>query len=146
MVEPPRGTYESVIHATPEQVWRALIDPDQTQEYYFGTRVESDWNQGSSIVYRNPSGGVDADGEILDASPSRRLETTFRPAWSPDVGGGEPATVRWEIQPVDDGVKVTLVHSGFDFSGPGGDQVHQGWLQILAGLKTLLEGKPPATG
>ncbi len=142
-----RRVYESYIQATPEQIWQALTDPSLTEQYFFGTRVESDWGNRAPIRYRNAEGGVDADGEILEASENRRLETTFRPAWSPSMEGAEPGTVSWEIEPSGTASKVTLTHAGFDFASPGSDQVHLGWVLTLSSLKTLLEtGKPLNVG
>ena len=39
------------IASTSEAVWNALTDPDMTQEYWGGTRIESDWKVGSKVLY-----------------------------------------------------------------------------------------------
>ena len=56
-------SYDVQIDAPPERVWKALTDPELTEKYYFGTRVESDWAPGGPIRYRNAQGGVDLEGE-----------------------------------------------------------------------------------
>jgi hypothetical protein len=33
-------------------VGRALIDPDEIEQYMFGSRVETDWEPGSPLVWR----------------------------------------------------------------------------------------------
>lgn len=33
--------------SSPSEVWDALTNPDLTQRYWFGTRIESDWKPGS---------------------------------------------------------------------------------------------------
>src|SRR5919202_949788 len=99
MSQSPSRVYETDIRATPERVWQALTDPELTRQYYFNTRVESDWTPGSPIRYRNPQGGVDLEGEVLEVDPPRRLVTTFRPAWAPDMAGAPPSTLTWEIIP-----------------------------------------------
>jgi uncharacterized protein YndB with AHSA1/START domain len=138
-----RRVYETYVLATPERIWQALTDPNLTEQYFFGTGVESDFSDKAAIRYRNAEGGIDADGEILEASENLRLAYTFRPAWSPNVQGVEPGTVSWEIEPSGPVSKVTLTHDGFDFSSPGAEQVHSGWVLTLSSLKTLLEtGKP----
>ncbi|HEX8079101.1 MAG TPA: SRPBCC family protein [Jatrophihabitans sp.] len=142
-----RRVYETEVLATPERIWQALTDPGVTEQYFFGTRVESDWSDKAPIRYRNAEGGVDADGEILEASENRRLSYTFRPAWSPSSQAVKPGTVSWEIEPSGRASKVTLTHDGFDFDSPGGDQVDSGWVLTLSSLKALLEtGKPPKPG
>lgn len=139
--------YEIYIQASPDQIWQALTDPDLTEKYFFGTRVESDFSEKAPISYRNATGGVDADGHVLEATAGRRLATTFRPAWSPGVEGADPGAVSWEIDNAGAASKVTLTHAGFDFDSPGSDQVHQGWVLTLSSLKTLLEtGEPLSSG
>lgn len=142
-------SWESTIEATPEQIWQALTDPGMTEQYFFGNRVESDFSHGSPIAYRNAAGGIDADGEIVEAHANKRLVTTFKPAWAPDVEGAPPGTVHWEIEPGEGSAcKLRLTHAGFDFASPGADQVDQGWTMTLDGLKTLLEtgSVPPPPG
>src|SRR4029078_10789579 len=40
--------YVIEIKATPERVWRAITDGDETVRYYFHTRVTSDWTPGAA--------------------------------------------------------------------------------------------------
>src|SRR6185436_7567089 len=73
--------YSIYINADPERVWRAITDGDETVQYYYGTRVVSDWSIGSRVSYDNPDGTVAADGEVLACDPPRRLEMTFLARW-----------------------------------------------------------------
>ena len=57
--------YSVYIKASPERVWQAITDGDETVRYYFGTRVRSTWEVGAPIDYDYP-----------DGSPSRPM------AWS----------------------------------------------------------------
>lgn len=132
-------TYDVQIDAPPERVWQALVDADLTEKYYFNCRVESDWNQGSKVCYRNPQGGVDLEGEVLDYDPPRRLRTTFKPTWAPEVANVAPSTVEWEVEKSGSGSRLTLRHGGYDWSSPGSEMVDAGWKQTLSGLKTVLE-------
>lgn len=77
--------YETVVRAMPEQVWQALTTPDLTQKYYFGCRVESDWQEGSPCRYYGAQGAVNLDGKILEITPQQRLVTTFEPKWVPQM-------------------------------------------------------------
>ena len=40
------------IDASPEEVWTALTDPEQIEKYMFGSRVVTDWQPGSPIVWK----------------------------------------------------------------------------------------------
>ena len=76
--------YVIEIKASPERVWRAITDGDDTVRYYFDTRVASDWTPGSSSTYAYEDGSIAADGAVIeiDAGPSRRHG--LPPALGPD--------------------------------------------------------------
>ena len=132
-------SYDVQIDAPPERVWKALTDPELTEKYYFGTRVESDWTPGGPIRYRNAEGGVDLEGEILEYDPPRRLSTTFRPTWAPEVEGVAPSRVSWDIREDGGGSRLTLRHEGYDWSAPGADMVDGGWQQTVPAIKGVVE-------
>src|SRR3712207_4827951 len=94
--------YEVEVRTAPDQAWRALTDPELTQQYFFGTRVESDFTPGAPIAYKNEQGGADVTGEVLEVEDERKLETTFQPAWAPSVEGRDPDRITWEIEPQGD--------------------------------------------
>lgn len=132
--------YEVEVRTAPDQAWRALTDPELTQQYFFGTRVESDFTPGSPIAYKNEQGGADVTGEVLEVEDERKLETTFQPAWAPSVEGRDPDRITWEIEPQGDYTRVKIVHHGFDPNSPGADQIDAGWKDTLERLKSTLEG------
>jgi len=136
MTTKPDFVLETYIRTTPRELWDALVNPDKTQLYYYGTRVESTLKKGSPFRYRGADGNSMLDGEVLEVVPEKRLATTFIPAWQP----GAPATrVVYEIEPMGDVVKLTLTH--YEIEKAGG--AVEGWQLIFAGLKTYLEtGKP----
>src|SRR5262245_64142438 len=39
----PRHVYTVFVRSTPERLWNAIVDGQQTELYYYGTRVESTW-------------------------------------------------------------------------------------------------------
>ena len=43
-----RFVYVTFIRTTPEKLWDALIKPEFTRQYWFGTWQESAWKEGSS--------------------------------------------------------------------------------------------------
>ena len=47
--------------------------------------------------------------------------------------------VTFDIEPIGELVKLTVVHDGFDQGSQVLQGISQGWPRILAGLKTLLE-------
>jgi hypothetical protein len=49
--------------------------------------------------------------------------------------------VTFDIERVDDAVKLTVVHDGFEPDSAVLEGISQGWPRILAELKTLLESE-----
>ena len=136
MADKPDFVLETYIRTTPKELWDALVNPDKTELYYYGTRVESSLEKGSPFRYMGGDGKVMLDGEVIEAVPEKRLETTFVPTWQP---GAERTRVIYEIEPMGEIVKLTLTHYEIDKAGGA----REGWQLIFAGLKTYLEtGKP----
>ena len=61
----------AIIAADPGEVWTALVDPAAIKQYMFGATVESDWSEGSSIVWRGEWQGraYEDKGTILRFDP-----------------------------------------------------------------------------
>ena len=69
-----------VIAATPEQIWHAITDPEQTVQWFFGTRVRSTWEPGSPIEYVDDDGDLQLTGEVVEVVPREKLVHTFNAA------------------------------------------------------------------
>jgi uncharacterized protein YndB with AHSA1/START domain len=142
----PDHVYSVLIRATPDRIWRAITDGMETERYYFGTRVDSDWSVGGRITYAYPDGTVAADGEVLEIEPERRVLMTFHPRWSPEIAAEGPVRMSWEIEPAGDGVsKLTVVTSGVVEGGRIQSEFGDGIVEIVSGLKTLVETGEPLT-
>jgi len=130
--------FEIYIKTTPERLWEAITDNELRQKYNFGVGVESDWTPGSSYKGVHPGAGITiAEGENLEVDPPRRLVQSFQAMWDDDVKAEGSSRVTWEIEPVGDSCRLTVVHS--DLREDANAQLYGGWPQILSGLKTLLE-------
>ena len=142
----PDHVYSVLIRATPDRVWRAITDGIQTERYYYGTRVESDWSVGGRISYAYPDGSIAADGEVIEIDPGRRVLMSFHPRWSPEIDAEGPVRMAWEIEPAGDGVsKLTVVTSGMTEGGVIQGEFGGGIVYIVSGLKTYLETGEPLT-
>ena len=137
-----------VIAATPEQIWHAITDPEQTAQWYFGTRVRSTWEPGSPIEYVDDDGDVQLTGEVVEVVPQQKLVHTFKAVWSPDIAEDPASTYEFRIEPMGEALtRVTVEHSGIPVGTPTDEQVSGGSSLILSALKTLLEtGKPLPMG
>lgn len=135
----PAHVYQIYIQAKPELVWQAITDPEMTQHYYFGTRIESEFAPGSPYVYWAPDGSPMLDGTIVECDPPRRLVMTFRPRWTGEGENGHVSRVTWEISPHEDQSKLALIHEGLDADSDLGRGVRDGWTQIISAMKSYLE-------
>jgi uncharacterized protein YndB with AHSA1/START domain/DNA-binding transcriptional ArsR family regulator len=134
--------YEIYIKTTPERLWQAITDPEMKRKYTFGVGVYSDWKPGSSYSGRTSDMTVSPnmpimEGENLEVDPPRRLVQTFRALWSDDVKREGTSRVTWEIEPIGDSCRLTVVHD--QLREQANPELYGGWPMVLSGLKTLLE-------
>lgn len=130
--------FELYIRTTPQRLWEAITDPDIRARFHFGNRIESDWQPGSSYAITHPNPLVTLmDGENLEVDPPRRLVQTMVAHWSEDVEAVGPTRVTWEIEPVGDSCRLTVVHDQLPADASG--DLYGGWPMVLSGLKTWLE-------
>jgi DNA-binding transcriptional ArsR family regulator len=59
--------FEVYIKTTPEKLWQAITDGSMTEKYYYGTRVESDWKNGSGYKYLGSDESVLVEGRVIPA-------------------------------------------------------------------------------
>ena len=130
--------FEIYIKTTPERLWEALTDPEQRAIYNFGVGVVSDWTPGSRYEASSPQApGLLWEGENLEVDPPRRLVQTFTALWSEEAKAEGPSRVTYEIEPVGDSCRLTVVHDELREGANG--ELFGGWPMILSGLKTFLE-------
>ena len=133
----PENVYQVEIATTPERLWQAIVDPEQTRRYYYGALSKSDWTVGSRWTSESEDGEVYLEGEILEIDPPRRLVHTLHVVHEPEAAAEAPSRVEYEITQVGDKCRLTLIHTG---RGPATmEYTSGGWETILGGLKELLE-------
>ncbi|HKR71921.1 MAG TPA: metalloregulator ArsR/SmtB family transcription factor [Streptosporangiaceae bacterium] len=130
--------FEIYIRTTPERLWEAITDPATRQKYHFGSAINSDWTVGSSYQLIHP-GAERAlmEGENLEVDRPRKLVQTMRALWGPDAERAGTSRLTWEIEPVGDSCRLTLIHDQLPEDAPS--ELYGGWPMILSGLKTWLE-------
>ena len=136
------AVFEIYIKTTPERLWQAITDPRMRAAYSFGVEVHSDWKAGSRYETAVPAGPENpsfkvTDGENLVVDPPRRLVQSFRAMWSDEVKTAGHSRVTWEIIPVGDSCRLSVVHDRLPTDAR--PELYGGWPMVLSGLKTLLE-------
>ena len=98
-VNAPMHVYEIYIRATPERIWQALTDSELVKRYYFGSVIESDFQPGSPIIYKQPdTGRIDYANEgaadQLGAPAEALMGTLLADHLRPGVARYQPPRVR----------------------------------------------------
>jgi uncharacterized protein YndB with AHSA1/START domain len=137
--------YRVFIKASPEAIWDAITNPDFTEKYFHGVRIDTKPELRVTRAYD----GSDTYGEdpVFEFDPPRRLAHGWHSKWNPELSAEEPSRVIWEIEPREDGLSLlTVVHDRLEGAPKTAASVAgPGWMRVLSGLKTLLEtGEPLA--
>jgi uncharacterized protein YndB with AHSA1/START domain len=134
-----------VIDAELPKVWDALVNPEKTKKYMFGTKVASNWKVGAPIEWKAEGENVVVKGSIEKIEVGRLLQyTTFDPnskyvdvpsnyvhvtcMLTPRLGRTILSVTQGDFSKVEDGQKRFSETSG-------------GWDQALTNLKSLVENK-----
>lgn len=131
------------IAVSPMLVWKALTDREMVKKYFFGTEAISDWQTGSSLIFRGEWEGKSYEdkGKIHVAVPGKLLVYDY---WSGFSGLEDIpenySMVSYNLDQSGDGTIVNLTQKGF--AGEEA-QTHAegGWTMVLQNLKELLEAK-----
>ncbi len=138
-----RFVYVTYIRTTPAKLWKALIDPEFTRQFWCETWQDCEWKPGATWRLMIPDGRVGDSSEILEIEPERRFVLTWRNEFKPELAAEGPSRLTCELEKVGESVKLTLIHES---DTPGSkliDAVSNGWPHLLASLKSLLETGEP---
>lgn len=135
--------YVTYVRTTPEKLWRALIEPELTRQYWAGTWQESAWEKGAPWRLMIPDGRVGDSGEVLEIEPPKRLVLSWRVDFNPDLRREGYSRVTYELEGQGDMVKLSFLH---EIDSPKSTLIEvmaSGWPLLLASLKSLLETGQP---
>jgi uncharacterized protein YndB with AHSA1/START domain/DNA-binding transcriptional ArsR family regulator len=151
-VEKRPFVYATYIETTPERLWQALTEPAFTKRYWAIT-FDSVWKPGSTMTWHTRGVTIDHPEQVVvESEPYRRLSYTWHSFTSEFVKSldltdealarlaAEPRSkVTFEIEPLGDQVKLTVIHDDLEPGGITGSLISEGWPRVVANLKTLLE-------
>lgn len=140
-----RGTIVATVEiaVAPERVFAALSTAEVAEwwgspDLYRVTRWTADLRPGGA--WR--SEGVDAAGKpfsvsgtILEVDPPRLLVKT----WQYDWGGGGSTVVRYQVEPIANGSRLTVRHEGFAPDSADCRGHAEGWKRVLGWLTSHLQ-------
>ena len=137
---------ERMLDAPIEKVWRYLTEAELRREWFMGgTDATADGEFELIIDHDNlseadvpyPENYVESKGlrwneQVIRFEPPNLLETTF--------AGGKNGNVTYELQPVGEGTRLVLTHSGIQ-SPVGAQDFGSGWNSHLTVLQEKLAGR-----
>jgi uncharacterized protein YndB with AHSA1/START domain len=134
--------YVTYIATTPKKLWQALTSSEYTEKYFFGSSINSDWQEGAEVTYSR-NGKVTDYGQIVKCEPYQELSYTWTYVGD-GVEGKEPSRVTFKLISLNETVKLVLRHENLQ---PGDlvdkedtfEGLNNGWPAILSNLKSLLE-------
>lgn len=136
------ATAEIEIDAPPADVWSALTDPELIEQYMFGSKVVTDWKQGSPIVWKGEYEGkkYEDKGEVVEIEPRRRLKVThFSPLSGEEDAPENYHTLLYELDERGETTHVSLSQDN-NSSEEAADHSRENWEKMLQGLKQVVEG------
>jgi uncharacterized protein YndB with AHSA1/START domain len=127
------------IKATSEQVWEALTSPEFTRRYFHQTDIESDWQDGSDVIYYNQDRSIAVKGKVLEVDRPHKLCFTWHVHYDKAAFEEGPTRVTFTLEQVEDTTKLTMLHDDFVDDSVLLPNITEGWIAIMSNLKTLLE-------
>jgi uncharacterized protein YndB with AHSA1/START domain len=131
--------YVTYIRTTPEKLWKALIEPEFTRQFWCNTTQESEWKPGATWKILMPDGAVADSGEVVEIDPHRRLVLKWRNEFRPELKAEGYSRLTYQLEPEGKSVKLTVIHEMEKEGSKFIEAVSSGWPHILASLKSLLE-------
>jgi uncharacterized protein YndB with AHSA1/START domain len=129
------------IEAPATKVWEALTNPEIIKQYFFGTEVVSEWEKGSSIIFKGTweDKPYEDKGTILDIVPGKLLRYNYYNSWfsAPDVPENY-ANITYELTPDNGKTLLTITQDGFEDEEKKAHS-EKNWNWILNELKKLIE-------
>ncbi|HEX3295319.1 MAG TPA: SRPBCC family protein [Nocardioides sp.] len=132
---------ETEISASPQQVWDAMTDPEAISRFMFGSKVETDWEEGSPITWSGEYDGrpFQDKGEILEVVENQRLRMThFSPLSGKDDVPENHHTLDYRLEDRGASTRLTLDQDGND-SAEQAEQFAGNWQMMLDQLKKYVE-------
>lgn len=129
------------IAASPDVVWRALVNPTTVPRLMPVTEVVVPWGPGAAFVWRFDLKGEtrEVSGTVLRFEPGRVLEYDYADPFA--VGSSHRVTVELAVE--GPGTRVSIAH---DANRGAAAHAHAegGWRLALNNLKAMVEGRSPA--
>jgi len=136
--------YTIYVDAKPEKVWEALVSPTGTKAAFFGSELQSSFEEGEPFQYVGPNQNgetiVHVYGHILSCESYRKLAYLEHPGPSYYEQHAElTSRIVFELEEAGSTTKVTLINDEWSENHPGVDNSRAAWPMVLSSVKTWCE-------
>ena len=127
-------------NAPKPRVWKALTDPVEVKQYFFGTSLITDWNVGSPIRFVGEWEGkaYEDKGTVLKFEPESMLQYDY---WSSMSGKEDKPenyqTITYRVTEKDGITNVQIIQDGV--AEEGREHTEQNWKMVFEGMRSLVE-------
>jgi uncharacterized protein YndB with AHSA1/START domain len=129
------------INNTVDEAWKALVNPEIVAKYMLGSQQVSDWQKGSSIIWKKDVNGrrFEDKGEILEITPQKSLTYTH---YSPTSGKPDaPENYQTVSVTLQENAKGTTIELSSDnnASEKEKEMTEKIWAYYFQGLKIVMD-------
>ena len=139
-------TASADIEASTEKVWDYLTNPEHTRQYMYGCEPDSNWENGSPLVWKGEYEGKEmifVKGEIVNIIPGKVLQYTV---FDPNMGIKDIPenylTVTYELEENKYSTILTVKQGNFAVVEKGKERYNEtaeSWEKFLQKIKELIE-------
>jgi uncharacterized protein YndB with AHSA1/START domain len=136
------ATASTLVDADQRRVWRAVTDPAEVKQWFFGTDLATDWQPGSPITWSGEYEGTSYEdkGQVVAVDEPNRLEVThFSPLSGQEDRPENYHTLVYALEPDGAGTRVTITQDN-NGDQDEADRNAATWAQMLEGLSQHLAG------
>lgn len=129
------------VRATADKVWKAITDPGIIRKYLFGTKVTSDFKEGSEITYEGEFEGKSYKdkGVIQKMEPGKVFQSTFLSGTKEDKPENYNL-VTYRLAEQDGKTVVTLSQDNIS-SEKEKEHSDGNWTSVLKKMKEVVESE-----
>jgi len=128
-------------------LWDLLTNPEMTKQYMFGSEVISNWEVGSSVLWK----GLTEDqkeilyvkGEVTEIQMGEKVTFTM---FDPNIGVEDVpenyVSLTYELKDIEGGTRLLLTQGDFATVANGKGRMEdsaKGWEMVLPAMKELVE-------
>lgn len=135
---------EIEIDAPASKVWEALTSSAYTRRYMFALDVDSDWKEGSAVVWTGDSGGIKSyrKGRILKVDHGKFLKfSDFNPSTGMKDVENNYAHITYELKGKGESTVLFVVTDHLNGDEARLKDSEGFWDRVLPALKRILENE-----